>query len=176
RGQGWGMDGYTGASALKVFHVGASLLAFSGVAVTDQVDEQGRRGIRRAEIDLFPVSQYTARLSQRLWRLPAQARIAAERHMTRAWWNVLLDRLIPRPGVARQVILTCPFTSPARWQMVEAIVLMVALSRGIQMIEGWSAAPSLTTLALDYHEESQIVAVPQQALGRIRGVSPIHIQ
>src|SRR5690348_15584456 len=70
RGQGWA--NYVGASSLKVFPVKDNLYAVSDMTVTDIQDEAGRKGIRRAEIELYSLSACIAHLESRLRGYPIE--------------------------------------------------------------------------------------------------------
>lgn len=164
RGQGWGGESLRGAGSLKSFRVDDRTMALSRVTVTDQADELGRRGIRRAEIDLIPCAAYQARLHDRLDALPAASRLAAGERLGSYLWKRILDKALLR--ARRQVVLTRPYASIADWQVVEALVLRIVTSPGLQMLEGWGPLTTFTTLALDWREESQVVALPWGAAAR----------
>lgn len=174
RGQGWGADGFTGARSLKCFPVGARLVAASEVHVTGEEDEMGRRGLRRAEIELISARDYAAWLDARLASIPASIREAAGQQMAGYVWQRVLDRVLLRGG--KRVVLTASYRGPESWQTVEALVLRLVTSPGIRMFEGWGSLTSFTTLAMTWQDEGQIVGVPRQNIGRGRGASVIEVE
>lgn len=161
RGQGWGADALTGARSLKCFPLAGGLVAVSNVVVTDQADEMGRRGIRRAEIDLLDARGYPAWLEGRLADTPAAIREAAGQRLAGALLRRMLNRALLRGG--RQVALAHPYRSADAWQVIEALVLRLVTSPGVRLLEGWGPHTSFTTLALETQDESQIVALPLEA-------------
>lgn len=175
RGQGW--RGYIGARALKCFPLeGGRRVALCEVTVTDQADESGRRGIRRAEITVIEAGDYLGALRQRLAALPEPTRQAAGRRLTCWRWKCILDRALPKVRRSRgQIVLAAPYTTPADWAVVEAVVLRVATSRRLRALKGWPRVVSITTLALDPREESRIVALPLEAAGQWPGAHAIDI-
>jgi len=56
---------------------------------------------------------------------------------------------------------------------MEAVVLMVATAPPLRLLAGWPRVPPLTTLALDYHAEARLVALPLEAVGRPNGIQPV---
>lgn len=172
RGQGWGADAFAGAQSLKCFPIDGGRMAVSSVTVTDQSDELGRRGIRRAGVSIVPARDYPAYLQARLDALPREVREAAGEQFVGYLWQRIVDRALLR---GRRVVLTAPYTGPASWQYVEALVLRLVTSPGIRLFEGWGPLTSFTTLALDWRDEGQIVGVPRGRLDGARGVSVIHV-
>ena len=51
-------------------------------------------------------------------------------------------------------------TTPDDWQVVDAMVLKLATAARLRVMQGFGKINAFTTLALDYHEESRIVALP----------------
>jgi hypothetical protein len=175
RGQGWGADRYAGARALKCFWVDERRIALSTVTVTDQRDEMGRGGIRRAEIDVLPAGQVGAALDERLRGCPAAIHDAARSRLSVYMWKRLLSRIVPHLRARRQVLLAHPYHSAAAWQVMEVLVLRIVTSRTIRALEGWGAAQPFTTLALDWREETGIVALPLERARESRGAAVIVI-
>jgi len=173
RGQGWGAEGFAGARSLKCFPVGRGAVAVSTICVTDQADELGRRGIRRAEVELLPAAAYPAFLEQKLAAIPAPIREAASHQLMSYLWQRIVDRALLRGS--RCVVLTAPYTGPEGWQHIEALILRLVTSPGIRMFEGWGVLTPFTTLALDWRDEGQIVGVPSASLRRGRGASIIGV-
>ncbi len=175
RGQGW--RAYTGAQSLKCFPLeGGRYAGISEVTVTDQADEGGRRGIRRADITILAGAEYLDYLTLRLAMLPEPAREEAERRLSWGRWRQIMDRAMP--GVRRrssQIVLTAPYTTPDDWLAVEATVLTVVTALRTRLLSGWPAVFPLTTLALDPREEGRVVAVPRQHAAGISRLHPILI-
>jgi hypothetical protein len=160
RGQGWGNPSYAGAQSLKTFWLDKKRYAVSTATVTDQRDESGRGGIRRAEVEVMSAAAYLKFLEGRIGRFPPALQQAADRRLTHTFWQQVLDRLTPKLKPHRQIVLAHPYTDPDAWSLMEVLVMKVATSRRIRLIKGWGAINSFTTLALDYREESSIVALP----------------
>lgn len=175
RGQGW--RDYIGARALKCFPLaGGRQAAIAEVTVTDQADEIGRQGIRRAEITLLDGAEFLDYLALRLALLPEQARQEAERRLSWRHWKRIMDRAAPKPRrQAGQIVLAGDYTSPAGWQVMEAAVLLVATSQHVRALKGWPRVLPLTTLALDPRDESRLVALPRAALPRLNGIRAIDL-
>ncbi|MCK6580696.1 MAG: hypothetical protein L6Q98_21600 [Anaerolineae bacterium] len=175
RGQGWGEDRFSGARALKVFGLPDGSAAICDVIVTDQRDELGRRGIRRAVIALGGARESRALLSDRLRALPPPIVAEAERRLTSREWALLFrkyrDAAKPRSFVKPQTLLAYPYTpdDPSSWTFVEACLLLLATRATLltNLIEVDPAVNpfadrvlSFTTLALDFRDEGRIVALP----------------
>lgn len=173
RGTGW--RHYPGARALKGFPLDdGRQAALADVIVTDQQDETGRQGIRRAEITVLDAADYLDALALRLAMLPETARQEAGRRLSWGRWKQIADRAAP--GTRRnsgQIVLAAPYTGVADWQVMEAIVLMVATAPPLRLLSGWPRVPPLTTLALDYHAEARLVALPLAAIERLDEIRPV---
>jgi hypothetical protein len=165
RGQVWGS--YAGARALKCFPIKDNLYALSQVTVTDMQDEAGRKGIRRAEIELLTTAACIDHLNARFESYPDDVHARLERKPSINEWRGILDRTLPKFKGEPQVILAHPFINSDDWQMMEALVLKLALCR-IGPIKRWGKLASFTTLALDYRNESRIVAIPQELTDSIK--------
>ena len=175
RGQGWGAAAYGGARMLKCFPLDERRVALAEVTVTDLQDEHGRRGIRRAEVEVLSVEAAVERLKARLTGYPSEVQANIDGRPTlRQWWHIVADAL---PGLKRdsQVILARPYAGPTDWMLVEAFVLKVALSRLIPLRRRGKITP-FTTLALDYRDESRLVAVPAQRFATDGKVSAIELR
>ncbi|MBN2469195.1 MAG: hypothetical protein JXN59_00620, partial [Anaerolineae bacterium] len=137
RGQGWRR--YIGARSLKCFALdGGRRLAVSDVCVTEQADETGRQGIRRAAITVLDAADYMDYLTLRLVMLPDRARQEAERLLDWRRWKQILDRAAPKARKKDgQIALAAPFSSIDNWQIVEAAVLMIATSARVRLLSGW---------------------------------------
>ena len=157
RGQGWG--NYIGAQSLKTFPLDDGRVAVSAITVTDMQDESGRTGIRRAVIDVLNEEDYLAHLDQRLLSYPAIVRERVEdlpTFMQRAKINNHL-RFKSDP----QVVLAYPYAGAYAWQLIEALLIKLALSPS-GPLRRWGPVIPITTLALDYREESPVVVLPQE--------------
>lgn len=175
RGQGWGANGFIGARSLKCFPLPDGRVAASVTRVTDRVDEMQRQGIRRAEITLMSRNAYQPFLETLAGEYPEAAQFAAGEQFSSVLWKRLLDRIIPSLRSRRQVVLTHNFRDEGSWQAVEVILLKLVTSRAVRLLEGWSADISFTTLALDWREESRIVALPASHNRSLNGVTAIHL-
>lgn len=165
RGQGWNAAHYIGARSLKCIPLENGRVAFSEVVVTDKRDELGRQGIRRAEVLIARAAEYQALMQARYEALPVHVRTAAESRIGLGLWKRVFDKTLPRLKGDSQIILAHPYTSAQDWQVVEAVVLRLAMAR---MVKGWGRFTPFTTLALDYREESRLVAVPQEVAASFR--------
>lgn len=151
RGTGWGM--YVGARSLKVFSLPDDRIAFCDVSVTDQQDETGRTGIRRAEVTLVNPNHYTRTLEARLTGYPAALlSIAKDRHAD-------LKNKLPRFKRDASIILTHPYHSAERWGLVEAVMLLLALDAP-RAWRGQAQPIPFTTLALDHRGDHPLLALP----------------
>jgi hypothetical protein len=169
RGHGWGDPGLTGARSIKCFPLPGERAAVSRVVATGQVDEHGRAGIRRAEIDIIPASTYLDMLKHTLIACPEPVRAGANRKLDFGHWLAILNRALPKILQSNdQIILTHPYSSVEEWQVMEYIVLYLATMWSIRTLRGWPQVMSLTTLALDVQEESRIVAVPLAAAQQLK--------
>lgn len=171
RGKGWGEARLVGARSTKGFRVDPRIMALSDAVVTDREDEGGRRGIRKAAIELVPQWRYTEHLQGRLAELPAAA---AERKLTLTRWLRVIERLLPKLNRKRsQVVLSHPYESPEQWRTVEALVYTLASSGMVKTV--WGGLVSFTTLALTNQAETRIVAVPHAFRSQVRGVPVIDL-
>ncbi len=166
RGQGWGAEVYAEALSLKCFPVDAYHIAVANVLVTDQVDDAGRRGIRRAEIAVYTNNDYLHFLQDKLAGYSPIVRATAERMLTICQRTRLIEKTLPKFRREPQLILTHSYTSPASWQVIEAVIIRLALNPVVPM-RRWGAFIPFTTLALDYREESRMVALPKEKTAQI---------
>lgn len=158
RGNGW--SGYVGAAALKGFPVPGGRWALSRVTVTDEADEHGRRGIRRAEITLHPARLYPEQLRHAYETLSASVQDDARFEL--AQWR-RLNRLAKLPRHAsRQLLLTHPYSTPADWRLMEAIILRLAYDPPAHLLAQAGRPLAFTTLALSPADEAPLVGVPSQ--------------
>lgn len=160
RGQGWAA--YVGAESLKCFLLpGGTKWCASRVTVTDMADEGGRRGIRRAEIEVVPTHAFGAYLRTQLEVLPPGVQNDAERQI--AYWHNkrTLDVLGGKVKKVGQLVLAHPFSTLPDWRFVEAVALRLALNP-VGALKQWGQRLSFTTLALTHLEESPLVALPSE--------------
>ncbi|MDX1992401.1 MAG: hypothetical protein SF029_08430 [bacterium] len=166
RGQGWGAAQFLGARSLKCFPVEGGRYALAHVVVTDQADDAGRRGIRRAEIEVLRPAACIDQLQAWLDGLSSVARATAERMLTLCQRTRIIEKTLPKFRRDPQLILTHAYNAPASWQVIEAVVLRLALNP-VGMMRRWGSLIPFTTLALDYREESRIVALPAEKILQI---------
>jgi hypothetical protein len=160
RGQGWGEAIYHQAHALKCIPLENGRVALSEVVVTDQQDEMGRQGIRRAEITLLRAPEYPDYLQQLYEQYPESIRKQAEAKFNFGLWKRIANQAMPKMKGQPQIILAYPYTTPADWQVIEAMVIKLATASRLRLMKGWGKVNAFTTLALDYRDESRIVALP----------------
>jgi hypothetical protein len=176
RGQGWDDPLLIGARSLKCFAVPSGEIALAEIAITDLRDETGRMGIRRAEIGLRSHGEHAAHLRARLSDMPAERVADAEAKLMSREWALLFKKQRrhqpPRSVVKPQTILTAPY-SPEMWQFVETCILLLAsrltlLSNLIEVSPSVNPfadrALSFTTLALDFRDETRLIAIPLHRL------------
>jgi hypothetical protein len=163
RGQGWNAPQYVGARSLKCFPLDDKTVALSEVTVTDSQDEQGRRGIRRAVIDILAVDACYDGLHERLEGYPAVVQAQLARRPTLGQWKRIIDAALPKVRGDAQVVLSHSYSTAEDWAIVEAFVVKLALSRRAPLSR-WGKIPPFTTLALETREEAQLVALPSQVL------------
>jgi len=84
----------------------------------------------------------------------------------------IINRSLPKMKGSPQVIISRPYQGIGDWQIVEALVIKLALSRTGPM-RRWGKIIPFTTLALDFHDESNLVALPKQQISA--GISTIEI-
>lgn len=175
RGQGWGAPQFLNARSLKVFGLPDERVALSEITVTDQQDERGRRGIRRAAIDILSPAACVERLRERLSSYPAEIQARIERKPTVGQWKRIVDEALPKLRRDAQVILAHPFTTAEDWQFMEAFVLKVVITRALPL-KRWGKVTPFTTLALDYRDEAKVVALPAQHVNGADDVPIIHVR
>lgn len=156
RGQGWG--NYTDAQSLKVFRLPDGRMVVSRVTVTDQADESGRRGIRRAAIQVMPRATYPAHLAAILASIPASIQADAE-YNRQTWHKIGLMRQLQRKTT---LIFSHHYTTPVDWQVVEAVLLQLALIDQVPLLQ-----QGFTTLALTTEEEAAAVALPADKIAQL---------
>lgn len=176
RGHGWGAGIYENARTFKCFPAMDGLVAISETTVTDQQDEHGRRGIRRAEINLVPSNDISGYLRACLDTYPDQIRAAAHAKLTVGRWGRVVESALPRLTRPKtQIVLAYPYAGPETWEVVEVIVLLLANAWLLRAIPGWGQNFSFTTLALTNEDESRIVAVPLDKARQMQNVPVINI-
>ncbi|MFN8529237.1 MAG: hypothetical protein U0670_11530 [Anaerolineae bacterium] len=175
RGKSWSDPAYRAARSLKCFtldETGRGLAAACEITGTDQVDEVGRTGIRRALIHLHTWDEHTAYLHARLASLPVDLVARAEKQLYSREWQLLFrkhrDRTRSNGPVKPQTVLAYPYT-PQGWDFVEACLLLL-VTRATLLTNLIELSPkinpfadrvlSFTTLALDPREAGRLVAIP----------------
>jgi hypothetical protein len=163
RGQGWGQAAYARARSIKCFPLDEHRIALSTVTVTDQQDESGRRGIRRAHIQVMAAEACALYLQAQLRAYPYLIQRQIERTPSPVQWAQLVGRFAPVFGKAdQQVIFTRDFDAEA-WAVIEGAIIRLALGLSSVWKRGSRIVP-FTTLALDAREEMTLVGMPAGAL------------
>ncbi len=170
RGRGWGDPRWAGARSIKAFPLDDGRVALSEVIVTDREDEHGRRGIRRAEIAVMPAHACAEHLRARLEAYPLPVRREAGHVLSPGRWVRILERAVPRPSRdGSPIVLAYPYQGAEGWRVIEFTILYLVTRWALRALRGWPPVIPFTTLALDYHEESRVVALP---LDRARELRP----
>ncbi len=172
RGQGWGAPEFVGAQSLKCFPLSHDRVALSEVTVTALRDENGRAGIRRAVVSVLTPGACVEALRERLAAYSSAVLAALERKPTLGEWKRIVDQALPKLCGDGQLVFSKPFTSAESWQVLEAMIVKVAISRAGTLAHSGRMIP-FTTLALDYHDESRLVGIPAQALPETAAVEVI---
>ena len=163
RGQGWGADVYAGAHSLKSFWLEDGRMALSETTVTDMRDESGRGGIRRSVVSVMPSGEYLEVLKTHLSRYSD----ALHRHIE--------HRSLPNPRGDKQLIFYHPYADSTRWQTVEALILRQALKLASNGMFRTGKIVPFTTLALDYHDEGQIVVLPEEKARSVKNENVVRL-
>ena len=156
RGQGWGADVYAGAHSLKSFWLEDGRMALSEAVVTEMRDESGRGGIRRAVVSVMQPGEYLDHLKTRFSQYPENLRLHTNQYS------------LPNPRGEKQLIFYRSYDDVTRWQAVEALILRQALKLSMSGIIRSGRIVPFTTLALDYHDEGQIVVLPEEKARTVR--------
>lgn len=173
KGQGWSK--YINAQSLKCFPLPDGQMAVSETIVTDHEDESGRRGIRRAEVQVMNIARYHDFLDKRFAQLPAGIQNDAHRQI-RSWRRLRKVERLPRKQLkTEQLIITHSYNGLPDWRFIEGVVLLLTLSPWAQ-VQRWSRPFSLTTMALTASGEGNIVAVPQGHIRNSKDVPVLHIR
>lgn len=171
RGQGWGA--YVGALSLKCFSLDDGRLAISEVTVTDMADESGRRGIRRANIQVMNTDACKVYLQQQLDNYPSDVQANKPNFFQQ---GQIINRALPKlNGKLPQVILSRSYTTPKDWWVIEALVIKLAIAP-LGPMKGWGKIVPFTTLALDNREESRLIGLPSKQVAQLREVQPVEIR
>lgn len=174
RGQGWGADGYIGARSLKCFTLESGGVVASDVVVTDLRDESGRSGIRRAVIDVMPPSEFLPYLERRWQRYSSAAQAQVERRFTNGLRGRIWEQALPRFNKEPQIVFAARYSTPADWEVVEALMVKLMLAP-ITPMKRWGKIIPFTTLALDHREESRVVVLPEDRAQKLNDVSAIYL-
>lgn len=177
RGKGWSATMYEGARSLKCFPVTDDQVALTLTTITDQVDETGRRGIRRTEIDILPMQEIVPHLRQVISAFPESVQVAARKAFTVGTWARIIDHALPRIGKKQpQLVFTHTYSNGEAWQVIEAVVLNLAVAWPMHALPGWGKFFSFTTFALTNEDESRIVALPAEKVQKVDGLRVIPIR
>ena len=168
RGQGWGAEVYGGARSIKCFALNYGEVAVSEVTVTSLEDENGRRGIRRAVVDVMSANVFAHHLRSRLDGYPAEVRMVANEKYA------YVQRNFPRLKKDKSLILGHTFTTPQDWWVMEALVLKLVI-KPLKQMQHWEGFVPFTTLALDYHNSSRVVALPADKTSDIAKNPVVHL-
>jgi hypothetical protein len=166
RGQGWTQ--YVGARSLKCFPLDGRVV-MSETIVTDQRDESGRGGIRRTVIDVLNPHEYRAALEQRLRDLPSDVQSRVDRIPTFTQRLAMNNQLMTHKK--DQLVILHTYSTPERWQVMEGLLIKLALSPVTAMVR-WGRIIPFTTLALSANDESALVALPADKAERIDRKTP----
>lgn len=182
RGQGWG--DYPAARSLKGFELASGDVALCDIQVTDQVDEVGRTGIRRADIHLMTLKECRAHLLERLAALPPNVVKQAEQRLYSRDWELLFRKY---RELSKPMTMLKPQTILAYegdWTFIEACVLLL-VTRSTLLANLLEVSPAInpfadrlfafTTFALDYRDEGRLVALPLNKARTIHDVPYINL-
>ncbi len=169
KGRGWGDGVFVGARSIKAFPLPDDQIAVSKITVTDLTDESGRRGIRRAEIDVMPPQVYHHHLQSRITAYPADVQARAKVH-----YNQLHDHF-PRLKRTMPLILAQHFKTQRDWWTIEALILKL-VTKPLRQMKRWERVIPFTTLALDHRDESRIIAVPTAKANSITQVPVFNLR
>jgi hypothetical protein len=167
RGQGWA--DYTGSRSIKGFPLDNGTVAVSEMTVTDLKDENGRRGIRRAEVDVMSPMVYSHHLQSRRDGYPRSVREQAD------WFYMQVRQSFPRLKNDMPLILAHPFNDNRSWWAVEATVLALA-AYPLPQMHGWGPVITFTTLALDYRNDSRVLALPLDRTHDITNIPVVRLR
>ncbi|MFW5772890.1 MAG: hypothetical protein ACOCZH_06145 [Phototrophicaceae bacterium] len=170
RGRGWAS--FIGARSIKAFPLADAQIAISEVTVTNRADETGRRGIRRAVIDVMPPRLYDHHLHSRWQSYPAEVTAAArERHAALAR---VMGRALRGLRKDQPLVLAHPYAGPRGWWLVEAVILLLMIDPP-RVLRQAADVLTFTTLALDHRAESRVVAMPDDYAASVDGARVISL-
>jgi hypothetical protein len=106
---------------------------------------------------------YRHHLQSRLAGYPSDVQAAAERK------RAAIQRSMPRLKRRQPLMLASTFTTARDWWTIEVLVLKLAAAP-IGPMRRWGDVIPFTTLALDYRDESNVVAVPANHTVHLDGV------
>lgn len=153
RGQGWSDPLYKEARSIKCFPLPDDRIAVSETTVTDLTDENGRRGIRRAVIDVMSRRVFAHHIQSRVAGYPEHVQLEANRLHERVKYSA------PRLKKDMPLILTRAFTTAQAWWPMEAVIMRLSIDPPHPQNRR-PASPYFTTLALNYRNESPLLAIP----------------
>lgn len=169
RGNGWSADRFVGARSIKAFTLPHEMLAVSEVIVTDMSDENGRRGIRRAAVDVMNPALYAHHISSRLAGYPTDTLAKT------ALLYETMHKATPRLKKDQPLLVAYPYTTAREWWPIEALMLQLALDPP-RRLNKHPRPLTFTTLALDYRGEAQMVALPAESAASINDLPVVYLQ
>jgi len=172
RGNGWAA--YIGARSLKCFPLDDRRLALAEVTVTDQQDESGRRGIRRAVVQVMVAEACAAHLRRHLLTYPANTSRQIDRLPTTRQWGTIVGRMMPGFGKKQQQLVLTRAYADDRWQIMEGVIVKLALALQVGIRRYHGVVP-FTTLALDPREEMPLVGIPDSRLANLPVENVLHL-
>lgn len=162
RGQGW--SEYIGSRSIKCFELPSGEIALAEITVTDQEDENGRRGIRRAVVDVMSLRSFSQQLKFRLLGYPSDSLAFAN-----AAYEVIKSARLKKNA---PLIIAYPFKNPRQWWGMELLILKL-VDDPPRHLRRMSFPISFTTLALDHLSENTIIGIPQAKAAQITDATVI---
>lgn len=162
RGQGW--SEYIGARSLKCFELPDGDIALAEVTVTEQQDENGRRGIRRAVVDVMNTRVFAHHLKSRMLAYPSDS-LAFANAAYDALKNARIKKNTP-------LILSYGYKNPRQWWGMELLILKM-VDEPPRHLRRMPFPIAFTTLALDHLSETTVIAMPSIKAAQITDAAVI---
>ncbi len=162
RGQGW--SDYIGARSLKCFELPDGEIALAEITVTDQQDENGRRGIRQAVVEVMPVQTFSHHLKFRILGYPSDT-FAFANTAYEILKNVRIKKNAP-------LILAYDYKNPRFWWGMELLILKL-VDNPPRHLRRLPFPISFTTLTLDHLGETTIIGMPATKAAQISDATVI---
>jgi hypothetical protein len=112
---------------------------------------------------------YQAALEQRLHDLPSEVRARVDRIPTFGQRLAMNNQLMTHKK--DQLVILHTYSTPERWQVMEGLLIKLALSP-ISAMSRWGRMIPFTTLALSPNDECPLVALPADKADRIDRKTP----